>query len=763
MFFKNYTASNITDNKHKLLKLIKWMPIANIISISAILILISIYGINKYFHKKIQELERNSKKEMILSSINNINTIKDLTSDINLVIKDSFKREIRTEIDSVMILINDIYFDHITYPKDKIVARIKEELRGIRFFDNKSGYYFIYDKHGKVILLPIKPSLEGKNLWNYKDIKGKYIIRDFVYKLKNHPHGIFEEWYYYRPGTNIIEKKLGYISYYKPLNLIVGTAVYYNSIKNEMRKRFLQIVSKMGKTSYSSISILDQNAKVLYTKDLNMINHNLDKKMVELAKSDKNKIHIYKSKDKSLKVISYYKPLNLTIVSDIDLNKINTMTKNNKKELKNIVHQTLSQFLLTAIAFVLISMFLSLYFSKNVEKIFLDHEKSLIKAKDIAQENTKAKSEFLANMSHEIRTPLNAMIGFIKILKDKDFSDEDKGYLNIIEKSGQNLLAIINDILDFSKIEAGKFHIEYTSFNPRENVDVIYGLFSTCASKKDILLKINVENLNYHIISDSTRIKQVVSNLLSNAIKFSQNGKKIELNIKYDDIGQKLFVEVVDEGIGIPENKLSCIFQAFTQSDNSTTRKYGGTGLGLSISYRIIELLGGELKVKSTLGKGSKFYFEIPAEKGSPILESEQKKEKLTKNIKFGYHILLVEDNGTNQMFMKVLLKKLGNSFDIASNGKEAIEKFKNNSYDVILMDENMPLMNGIEATKIIRKIEKVKGITKQTIIIALTANALEGDRERFLEAGMDMYLAKPLDIKKLVAVLSKIKAQRSF
>ena len=383
----------------------------------------------------------------------------------------------------------------------------------------------------------------------------------------------------------------------------------------------------------------------------------------------------------------------------------------------------------------------------------IQNEKKLTKAKERAEKAEKIKSEFLANMSHEIRTPLNAMFGFIQLLKDKELDKEAKKYLNIIERSGKILLTIINDILDFSKLEAGKLHIEMVEFNPKEEIDILYNLFKTDASNKGIELKVQ-EDLKYNIISDPTRLKQVISNLLSNAIKFTEKGK-IYLIAKYDDKNEKLYIEVKDEGIGIEKEKLSNIFQAFTQADSSTTRKYGGTGLGLTISYKLVELLGGELKVESEKNKGSRFYFEIPVKKTTPI-KNTKKTIKPIKTKKYHYHILVVEDNKANQMFITVLLKKLGLTFDVANDGLEAIEMFKKNNYDLILMDENMPNMNGIKATQEIRKIQKEQDL-KHTIIVALTANALEGDKERFILAGMDYYLSKPLDIEKLKEILDKL------
>ena len=369
---------------------------------------------------------------------------------------------------------------------------------------------------------------------------------------------------------------------------------------------------------------------------------------------------------------------------------------------------------------------------------------------------SKAKSEFLANMSHEIRTPLNAIMGFIDLLKD-ELKDKSKGrksyeYVEIIEQSSKSLLQIIEDILDFSKIESGKLDIDKIDFNPKSKFEVITHLFNAKASEKKITLILNLdENLPKTINTDPLRIKQVISNLLSNALKFTDSGKKITVDISYKD--KLLYISVKDEGKGIEKDKLSHIFDAFSQEDSSTTRKYGGTGLGLTISSRLVELLGGKLNVKSKVGVGSEFYFYIPVEIGKEVAKLEANQKEITFD---KYKILLVEDNKANQMFMKLVLKKLKLKFDIASDGLEAVEAFKQNKYDAILMDENMPNMSGIEATKEILKIEKDKGL-KHTPIVALTANALKGDRERFISVGMDEYMTKPLDKRKLSDILRKI------
>jgi signal transduction histidine kinase/CheY-like chemotaxis protein len=370
---------------------------------------------------------------------------------------------------------------------------------------------------------------------------------------------------------------------------------------------------------------------------------------------------------------------------------------------------------------------------------------------EMAENANKAKSTFLANMSHEIRTPLNAIIGFIDLLKQSVNDNVSLEYVDVIDHSSQSLLQIIEDILDFSKIESGKLDIESISFDPKTEFENLTYLFDAKCSQKNISMHVNYKtDMPASIQSDPLRIKQVIANLISNSIKFTDRGKNIYVDISIKD--DMLNVSVIDEGKGIAQDKLEHIFEAFSQEDTSTTRNYGGTGLGLSISKQLIKLLGGELKAKSEFGKGSEFYFSIPV----TISETEIKKDSVQANEIFNQQkILLVEDNKPNQLLMQIIFQKLNLDFDIANNGEEAYEMFKKSSYDCILMDENMPVMNGITSAKLIRAYEQERAL-KRTPIISLTANAIKGDRERFIESGMDEYLTKPINKQKLLEVLAK-------
>lgn len=373
--------------------------------------------------------------------------------------------------------------------------------------------------------------------------------------------------------------------------------------------------------------------------------------------------------------------------------------------------------------------------------------------KNRALEATKSKGEFLANMSHEIRTPLNAILGFIDLLKAKKLDSESQKYLDTISQSSQSLLSIINDILDLSKIENGKLVTDYNDFSPRQEFKNVADLFRARCSEKNINFTVTLsEELPAMVNSDALRIKQVISNLLSNAVKFTEPGKNIEFNIGYNP--GWLRITVKDQGIGMNREAQDKIFDAFAQAETSTTRTYGGTGLGLTISSRLVKILGGHLKVTSKLGEGSTFYFSIPVKTAQQKAPTAQPAQAVAEE---NYHgdLLLVEDNLTNQMLMQAILKKFGLECTLATDGLKAIEAVKAQHYDLILMDENMPNLNGIEATKQIRKYEQENGQEPQAIV-ALTANAMSGDRERFIQAGMDEYLTKPVNINELKKIFAR-------
>ncbi len=385
------------------------------------------------------------------------------------------------------------------------------------------------------------------------------------------------------------------------------------------------------------------------------------------------------------------------------------------------------------------------YYHTKMNELHLN----LHKAKEMAENASIQKSQFLANMSHEIRTPLNAITGFISLLNEKETDPEKLKYLQIVKNSSDSLLHIISDILDISKIENNMMEVEPVNFNPYEELITVAELFQVKAAEKGIILSVNFNaNIPKNLYSDVLRIKQIYGNLLSNAIKFTPEGSKIKSIICYAK--GKLNIRVKDYGIGIPKDKHESIFNPFYQLEG-TTNKYGGTGLGLSISRQLAKMIGGELTLQSEEGYGSTFTLSVVMQRGEEIQKELRSPDEEHKPI--NGHVLLVEDYEANRMFVGIILDNAGITYETANNGVEAIEKFKNGRYDLILMDENMPELGGIGATKAIRAFEK--GIDqKHTPIISLTANALKNDRERFLEAGMDDYISKPVEPNNLLNVM---------
>ena len=404
--------------------------------------------------------------------------------------------------------------------------------------------------------------------------------------------------------------------------------------------------------------------------------------------------------------------------------------------------------------------------------------KAISEKADKLEHEKKTTELFLASMSHEIRTPLNGIIGLTEVLDDTALTQEQKEFVSMIRESSNNLRVIVNDVLDISKMNAGKMELESIPFDLSIKIAASAGIFIPKIEEKGIGLNIVIDpKIPKEVIGDPTRLSQVIINLVSNALKFTEKGGKIDVLAEYisqedDTVTFKLSVR--DSGIGLTHDQQEKIFEAYSQATASTTRKSGGTGLGLTISSKIIRSMDSELKVESEEGEGATFFFILTLKslvKPEVQIHTEEKKEEKVvvetpvievatsevsdKKSFDDLHVLVAEDNPINQKLIKIVLEKLGLKVTLTSNGEEAYEAREKGEYDLIFMDIQMPIMGGVEATHAILDYEK-KNELVHIPIIALTANALPGDREKYIEEGMDDYATKPLEVKMLEKLIEK-------
>lgn len=378
-----------------------------------------------------------------------------------------------------------------------------------------------------------------------------------------------------------------------------------------------------------------------------------------------------------------------------------------------------------------------------------------------AEAANEAKSSFLAMMSHEIRTPLNGVLGMAQAMSQNELDASQHERLAVIRQSGEALLAILNDILDLSKIEAGRVELESIPFDLEEVLRGAYAAFTQLANRKGVSFALDLGDAAGVYRGDPTRVRQILYNLISNALKFTDEG---EVRVSAQHLDGQLLLQVRDTGIGMPEDVLTRLFTKFSQANASTTRQYGGTGLGLAISRQLAELMGGSIEVDSRVGEGSTFIVKLPTDRqgaagslhAAPLVQEESLPQDGGP-----IRLLAAEDNAVNQLVLKALLHQFTDEICMVSNGQEAVDRWTQGEFDIVLMDVQMPILDGPSACREIRRLEMEQG-RPRTPIIALTANAMSHQVEAYAEAGMDGHVAKPIDAGELLATMARVlKAHR--
>lgn len=706
----------------------------------------------------------------------------------------------------------NIYLENKGKASNKeIKKRIKEALYPLRLSKGR-GYIFANTLKGEGILYPYSRQQEGKNLIGFKDINNNYLVKNEINLLKfeNEAFTKYENTTKVKNKYNAYTK-VSFVMKFEPYNWYFGSFAYLDDLHEENQREAINKISQMKFGDDNYFFIYKKDGTCLLHELTNSIGKNyrdyknpLRVKNVEklLAFTNANDSGFVEYEDpkayRGTKVsyITNIAEWNWIIGAGVFTREIDVAIEEDKAQLRERVLYFIYQIVIIIVLAIVILYITSKVISKKMNHNFVSFnnffrkastqsykintedqyfpefremsktinrmidirtqkEDELNIAKNKAEESDRLKSSFLANMSHEIRTPMNAIIGFSELLQEEDIPYETrKQFFSHIKNSGNSLLNLINDIIDFSKIESGELKISKTVFCLNQLFDELHDTFMEIKSKKEkdnIELKISkgLSNKDSVIYTDPLRLKQILTNLIENSIKFTEKGS---IHISYHLNEGNIVFAVKDTGIGISQDKQDIIFSRFRQADDSHARKYGGTGLGLSISKKLSELLMGEMWLESTEDVGSSFFMSIPYYKNENIASNKPNQEKLqSKKNLTGKKILIVDDYKINLTLLEQMLQNTGIELISAENGELAVKQCFNDHFDLVLLDLQMPELNGYDTLKIIKKdLPDIK-------IIAQTAYALANEKEQILNSGFDGYISKPIVKKELLDIINKM------